>query len=374
MDTSTTKEATKYIIKQPSYNTFHLLIHILTIPSPPSQPHSCSSKGRRWSTQMRLEILPGSAPYSRPYVMALHTLPFSTMSASFFQTYPYYHTFSALINILFWTFLTLFYLYYLLFFRQTLCITLTSTGTPSSGLVYWAQLSWTPSLRNNNGLSSPIPHPPPSYLKPVFCASSRSNTISFARTPISGSPLLGLTANPLCSLKALYHVKITALSPQWSNLLSTTLSLAPTPESFAPMPGTTFGAHATTPPHLLPLSHPCRSKPASITLWQFNMQTLAPPSLLNPLEHHFPVLSSLVRVDRGLPCSLVRGIATQIQHSTFSLNAPPFLPRIAVSSASAPSTHTSLAHSQALSLLAISNMPPTISYALCPHNQTLLDW
>jgi len=242
--------------------------------------------------------------------MALCTLPFPTMSAFFFWTYPCNPIFFAHINTLFLTFLITFYLYYLLFFQQIPCTTLTFSGTPSSGLVFWARLLWTPFPRNNNGLSSWTLPLLSFYPKPIFSASFRSNMTSFIGTPTSGSPLSDLTANPLLSSKVLYHAKTATPSSQRSNLPSTMHSHAPTPESFTPTPMIISGAHATIHPPPLNPPHPFRNKLVSITSWQSNMRTLAPPSPLNPPKHLFPVLSGLVQVDGGLPCGLVQGITT----------------------------------------------------------------
>jgi len=301
-------------------------------------------------------------------------LLFPIMSAFFFRTYPYNLIFSAPTNTPFLIFLTLSYLYYLLFFQRIPCITLTSLGTPSSGLVSQAWLSWTHYLRNNNRSSSPIPLPLSSYPKPVFYASFRNNLISSIETPAFGSPLFDRMANPLPLSKALCHAKTGAPSHPPSNLPSITHSCAPTPASFAPMPVTTYGVPAALHPHPLLLSPLFLSKPALITSWLFNMRTLVPPSPQNPPEHHFPILSSLVWADGGLPCGLVQGFDYQIQLNMSSSIAPPLHHHVVASLAFGPLTLTSLAPSKVLSLLATSNAPPTVSSALCLLDQTLLNW
>jgi len=147
---------------------------------------------------------------------------------------------------------------------------LTSSGTPSSGLVSWAWTLWTPFLRNNNRLSSLIPLPP-FYPKPVFCFSSKNNSTSSDVTPISGSPSFGPTANPLPSFKVPSHTKTVAPSLPQFNSPSTTHSRALTPRSFAQMLAIISGAHVMVPLHPLPLHHLFRNKLVSNALWQFNM-------------------------------------------------------------------------------------------------------
>jgi len=70
-------------------------------------------------------------------ITGLHRLltPFPIMFTFFFQTYPFQTTFFILINMHFLTSHGLLLHFFLLFFLQILCTTLTFSGTPSSGLV-----------------------------------------------------------------------------------------------------------------------------------------------------------------------------------------------------------------------------------------------
>ena len=222
-----------------------------------------------------------------------------------------------------------------------------------SGLVFWAQLSWTHSLRNNNGSSSRTPlHS--SYPKPVSYASSRSNTISFVATLGSGNPVYVLMANNPLSFKALSHVKIVTHSPLQPNLLSIMPLPSHTPTFSDVTPTTTPSVRNMPPLYPLPLHLRLRNKPASIASWQ----SFLIPALSHHLTHHehpFPVLSGLVR-EAG-PSGLVRGPVTGIQGTMSYSTAHPFLLRAAVSSASGPLTHMSLGPIKALCHSAISNGP-----------------
>jgi len=98
-----------------------------------------------------------------------------------------------------------------------------------------------------------------------------------------------------------------------------------------------YSVPAAIHPLPLPLFHLYQIKPVSITSWQSNTRIPAPLSLLNPLECHFPILSSLVRADGGLLSSLVQETALTTPHITFFSSAPPSPHCVTASLASAPS-------------------------------------
>jgi len=236
-------------------------------------------------------------------------------------------------------------------------------GTPSSGLVFWAQLLWTPSPRNNNRSSFPTLPLLSSYPKLVFFASFRSNTISSNKTSASGNLSSNQTANPLLSLKVLSHKKTTAPSYLQSNLPLTMHSPSHTLTSFTTMLVTTPFVQSMPPLYPLPIYLPIQNKLVSITSWQ---TSLTPGLLLcqTLLEHYSHILSSLVQ--EADPSGLVQGLTTGTQWITSCSAAHPFPPHTTISLAFTPLTLMSLEPSMVLFYLVISNAPPTVSYTLCP--------
>jgi len=203
--------------------------------------------------------------------------------------------------------------------------------------------------------------------------------ISFVATPASGNPSSTQTANPPPLFKAPFHAKTAAPSPLRSNLPSITHSPPPILAFSARMPAITPFALSTThpPPHLRP--HPNRNKPVSIASWPnsttLGLFALRPYHLphLFP-EHLSPVLSGLVRVDGVGHSGIVRVPVITTRLNMSCLSAPLFHPLAVASLEAVPLTPMSLARLMAQSPLAISNAPPTVSYAPSPPDRTLLDW
>jgi len=128
-----------------------------------------------------------------------------------------------------------------------------------------------------------------------------------------------------------------------------------------------------------PLLHLHRNNSVSIALWP-NYMTLGlsahPPShLLPPLpKHPSPVLSGLVRVNGVDHHGLVWVVVIGTRPNTSCSNAPPYHPLTTASLEAVPLMPMSLALLMVAFPLATSNAPPIVSYALCPPDQTLLDW
>jgi len=308
---------------------------------------------------------------------ALRMLLYLITFGSFSRTYLFLLIFFAHINIPYLIFLTPFIRHFPPFSWQIPCITLTFSGTPSSGLVYRAWLRLTPSRRSNNSLYSRSLPPLFLTLGPNSYAIGKTNTTVPLVFPASGSPSFPPTENHPLSYKAPSHAKTVAPSPLRSNSLPVTPSSPPTPTFIALTLAITPYALNMAP--LQPLLHPHRSPPASIASWP-NFTTLerfAHPPFHRPhpfLEHPFPVLSGLVRVDGVGHRGLVRVPVIGTRHNMSCSNAPPSLHHAVASLEAVPLTLTSLARLMAEFLLAISNAPPTVSYAPCPPDRTLLDW
>jgi len=256
-----------------------------------------------------------------PSAKALRTIFFLIMSAFFFWIFPFQIIFFILISMRFLTSLGPLLHFCPRSFLQTLCIMLTFSGTPSSGLVSWAWHRLIPSRRNNNISSSPSLLFPSQTLKPISSAFSKINTIFFAAIAVSGSLLSGLMANPPLFTLAPFIAKIDAHPHRQSSSPLIMPSHALTPESFTLTPVTPFGAPIMARHHPLPLHLHFRIKPALSASWRSSTLTHAPLSLHPHLEHHFPVHSSLVRADRGILCSLAQESAIQTPPITSYLNA-----------------------------------------------------
>jgi len=186
-------------------------------------------------------------------------------------------------------------------------------------------------------------------------------------------------ANPHPLFKALYHVKTATPSLLWSNLPLTTRSRSHTLTSSMPTLVTTPFAQNTGPHPFRPLPHPDRNRLVLTASWH-NYTTLELIAHLHSLPPHlppellFPVLSSLVRVDGVGHSGLVWVPIIRTRPSMSCSNAPLYHPLAVASLEAVPLTLMSLARLMAEFLLAISNAPPTVSYALCPPDRTLLDW
>ena len=194
--------------------------------------------------------------------------------------------------------------------------------------------------------------------------------------PATGNPSSALMANHPPSIKALSPALTVAPPLQLSNSLSTTPSRRHTWIFSDPMQATTPSVqsiHTTSRHH-----HRSRNSNASIA----SCATSMIPALTDPLHSHLPPilrehpshdLSSLVRevFGSGLARALHRG---ETRQTTSCFDAPPSLHPVAGSSEPVPLTLTSSAPLMVQSNWATFNVPPTASFALCPHVRTLLEW
>ena len=374
--TAETKEATKILISQPSPDAFHLFIRVLTIPSPPFAASFLLFRGQTLvhsgaaSNPSRLRALFLALCNGLTYAsLSSHVhifLPDLSLSPYLFHfhKHPLLDLSYALRSLL------------TKFLRPIPTTTLTPTGTPSSGLDSRARQGSTLSRRSNNYSSSRSLPLPLSLLKPSSFVTGKMLMTFYVGMPVTGSPLFALTVNHPPFTKALSLTSIAALLPQLSNLPSTTPSRLRIRIYSDPTLATTPSVLST---HIT-LRHLHRSRNnsamnASCATSLIPAPTDPHPSLPLPIlrELHSHDLSGLVRevFDSGL----VRVTHSGGTRRTMSCSdAPPFHLLDAGSSEPVPSTHTSLVPLMAQSNLATSNVPPTVSSALCPPVQTLLDW
>jgi len=354
------------LIRIPSYDTFHLFVRLLTIPSPPFAASFLLFQGQtlvhhgamRDSSRPRAlfaAVCQGLtyAPLSNHvriflpdlslsnYLFRLHKHSFLDLSRSF--------------TLLLSNFLSADPMHHVDVFRYSI----KWPGLP--GMARIDSLS-----EEQQRIVFPLPPLPLQTPKPVSFTLSKINTIFFAVIVAFGNPSSGLTANLLLSILAPFIAKTAARPLLRSNLPLTTHSHTLTPKSSALTLATPSGAHATAPPYPLPFPRHSWNKPVSTASWQYNTPTHDQPFPLIPPEHPFPVPSGLVRVDGGTPCGLVQGPATRTRHITSCLNAHPFLHLAVRSSDPSPLTLMSSGPLTAVSNSANSNVPPTVSFALCP--------
>jgi len=202
----------------------------------------------------RHKMLPGLRHSSVPYAKALCTLPFQTTSAFFFRTFHSQTIFFTLTSIPFFCFRACFICVSFPFSRRIPCITLTSSGTQSSGLVCQASQCWTHSRRRNNASPSHFPLPPCFPRKHVSFKTFEKNTLTFPERAGSGNPSSLQTANPLPSTSAHFHARTEARPQPPFNWHATTPSQRPIQAPFGSTRVTIPSAPATPsaqPPHPL---------------------------------------------------------------------------------------------------------------------------
>ena len=368
-----TKEATKYLIKQPPSDTFNLFIRVLTIPSPPFAASFLLFWGQmlvhygatRDSSRLRtlFSALCNGLMYAllsnhvriflpdlslQPYLFRSHKHPlldlsysFLSLLSSFLSADPVHHV-DILRYSIKWSGLLGTAIVDTLSEEQQQLVFADppSSLLPKARLLLLIQEQYD-LLRHDSCIWQSIIHPDGNLPPYIQGAISHKDRHTF-----SAAVQLAFDHAFTCTYSRIFRAN--AGDNLWCP------------------------CHSTPPP----------SAPSSPTSEQAGFERLMVIQHANPRatysltlpEHHFPVLSGIVQVDGGLPCGLVRGPAIQTRHNTSCLSAPPSPLPITASLVATLSMRTSLARITAPLPWATSNVPPTASFALCLPDQTLLDW
>jgi len=281
----------------------------------------------------------------------LHMNPFPTIFTFLFQMPLFLHLFSASLSIPTFFSHVLLLNAYAFFLTQMPYIMLTFSDTPSSGLVSRAGTWFWHSLNRHNNTSSPFPHPPSYHTKLV----SSKNGVNFLISKIAPAATGNLSSAPMAA---------TQLHSTWEHWPGRTGKL--------PLPA--FNLHLamrSSPPTLIP-SVPMRtmspSAPATHPYPQPHPQRLHPH---HPHPHLQPPHTDHIYPD---PIGIGQDVFSAMTHIMFSFIAPYTTPPGNASLADIPMILMSLAPKLVGGNSGSSFVPPTASCALCPRDQTLLEW